>query len=170
MESTIYEYCSWSPPANVYPFGTHIAVVEVDKETGIVKILRYIAMDDVGRVLNPLIVEGQVQGGAVQGISQALLEEMVFDENGQPLTATLADYIIPSTYTAPIVESYRTETPTPVNPLGLKGVGEAGTIAATPAIAGAVEDALSDYGAVVERLPLTPNYVWSLMNPAARDG
>lgn len=168
MEPTLYEYCAWSPPANVYPFGTHVAMVEVDKETGAVKVLRYIAVDDVGKVLNPLIVEGQVQGGALQGISQALLEEMVFDENGQPLTATLADYLIPSTDTAPNVRSFRTETPSPVNPLGVKGVGEAGTIAGTPVIVSAVEDALTPYGAIVTKLPLSPANVWSLMHASKK--
>ncbi len=164
MEATLYEYCAYAPPDNVFPFGTHVAVVDVDKETGLVKILKYVAVDDVGKVLNPLIVEGQVQGGALQGIAQALLEEIVYDENGQLLTSTLSDYLIPSTDTAPMIECYRTETPSPHNPLGLKGVGEAGTIAATPAIANAVEDALSPYGATVEKIPLTPANVWSLIN------
>ncbi|HXW36392.1 MAG TPA: xanthine dehydrogenase family protein molybdopterin-binding subunit [Nitrososphaerales archaeon] len=163
MEATLYEYCAYAPPDNVFPFGTHLAMVDVDRETGKVKILKYVAVDDVGKVLNPLIVEGQVQGGALQGISQALLEEIVYDENGQLLTATLSDYLIPSTDTAPTIECYRTETPSPNNPLGLKGVGEAGTIAATPVIANAVEDALTPYHAFVEKLPLTPSYVWSLM-------
>jgi aerobic carbon-monoxide dehydrogenase large subunit len=163
MEASLYEYCAFAPPENTFPFGTHVAMVEVDGETGKVKILKYVAVDDVGKVLNPLIVDGQVQGGAVQGISQALLEEIVYDENGQLLTATLSDYLIPSTDTTPNIECYRTETPSPYNPLGVKGVGEAGTIAATPAIANAVEDALAPFGATVEKLPLTPAYVWSLM-------
>jgi aerobic carbon-monoxide dehydrogenase large subunit len=163
MEASLYEYCAYAPPENVFPFGTHVAMVEVDRETGKVRVLKYVAVDDVGRVLNPLIVEGQVQGGVLQGISQALLEEIVYDDDGQLLTATLADYLIPSTDTAPNVECYRTETPSPVNPLGVKGVGEAGTIAATPAIANAVEDALAPFGATVRKLPLSPSYVWSLM-------
>jgi len=136
----------------------------VDRGTGIVKILKYVAVDDVGKVLNPLIVEGQVHGGVLQGVSQALLEQMVYDENGQPLTATLSDYLIPSTDTAPLIETYRTETPSPLNPLGVKGVGEAGTIAAPPAIVNAVEDALSPLRVTVQKIPLTPNYVWSLIN------
>ena len=138
-------------------------MVEVDRETGATKVLKYVAVDDVGRVLNPLIVEGQVQGGVIQGISQAFLEQIVYDEDGQLLTSTLSEYLIPSTDTSPTIECYRTETPSPLNPLGLKGVGEAGTIAATPTVANAVEDALSSYGVTVERLPLTPSYVWSLM-------
>jgi len=163
MDPSLYEYCAFAPPGNVFPFGTHVAMVEVDKETGATKVLKYVAVDDVGRVLNPLIVEGQVQGGVVQGISQALLEQIVYDEDGQLLTSTLSEYLIPSTDTSPMIECYRTETPSPLNPLGLKGVGEAGTIAATPTVANAVEDALSPFGVTVERLPLTPSYVWSLM-------
>ncbi|HUI85771.1 MAG TPA: molybdopterin cofactor-binding domain-containing protein, partial [Nitrososphaerales archaeon] len=164
MEPTIYEYCAYAPPATVYPFGTHVALVEVDRETGQVKILKYVAVDDAGRILNPLVADGQIQGGTLQGISQALLEEIVYDENGQLLTATLSDYPIPSTDTAPDIENYRTVTPTPLNPLGVKGVGEIGTIGATPAIANAVEDALSPFGVTVEKLPLTPTNVWSLFH------
>jgi carbon-monoxide dehydrogenase large subunit len=162
MEATLFEYCAFAPPGNTFPFGTHVAMVEVDRKTGMVKILKYVAVDDVGKVINPLIVEGQVQGGALQGIAQALLERVVYDEEGQNLTSTLSDYLIPSIDWAPVVESYRTETPSPLNPLGVKGVGEAGTIAATPAIANAVEDALSPFGAEITRLPLTPEYVLSL--------
>jgi aerobic carbon-monoxide dehydrogenase large subunit len=163
MEATLYEYCAFAPSGNAFPFGTHVAMVEVDKDTGVVKILKYVAVDDVGKVLNPLIVEGQIDGGVLQGISQALMEQVVYDERGQLLTATFADYLIPSTDTAPTIESYRTETPSPANPLGVKGVGEAGTIAATPTIVNAVEDALKPFGARVEKLPLTPSYVWELM-------
>jgi len=168
MEPTLFEYSAYAPPGDVFPFGTHVALVEVDPDTGMVKVLKYVAVDDVGRVLNPLIVEGQVHGGVLQGISQALLEQLVYDENGQLLTATLSDYQIPSTDTAPTVESYRTETPSPNNPLGLKGVGEAGTIAATPAIVSAVEDALSSFGVEIDRIPLTPAYVRSLMKKSEK--
>ena len=170
MEATLYEYCAFAPSGNTFPFGTHVAMVEVDKETGIVRVLKYVAVDDVGKVINPLIVEGQVHGGVLQGISQALLEQMVYDENGQNLTSTLADYLIPSIDSAPLVESYRTETPSPVNPLGVKGVGEAGTIAATPAIVNAVEDALSPLGVEIRSLPLTPAYVHSLIASAKFKG
>ena len=163
MEATLFEYSAYSPSGNVYPYGTHIAMVEVDKETGLVKIQKYVAVDDVGRVINPLVVEGQVHGGVVQGIGQALLEHVVYDENGQLLTSTLADYIIPSSDTSPDIQWYRTETPTPSNPLGVKGVGEAGAIAATPTIVNAVEDALQDYRVVVEKMPLTPDYVRGLI-------
>jgi carbon-monoxide dehydrogenase large subunit len=163
MESTLYEYCAYAPPGEVFPFGTHVAMVEVDRETGATKVLKYVAVDDVGKVLNPLIVEGQVQGGAMQGIAQALLEQIVYDEDGQLLTGTLGEYLIPTADSSPMVESYRTETPSPFNPMGLKGVGEAGTIAATPAVVNAVEDALSPFGATITKLPLTPQYLWSLM-------
>ncbi len=168
MEASLYEYCAFAPPGNTFPFGTHLAMVEVDKETGKVKIIKYVAVDDIGKVLNPLIVDGQVQGGVLQGISQALLEGIVYDDNGQLVTSTLSDYHIPVADTAPSMECYRTETPSPFNPLGAKGVGEAGTIAATPVIANAVEDALSPFEATVEKLPLTPSYIWSLMR-AGRD-
>ncbi len=163
MEPTIYEYCAYAPSSNVFPFGTHIAMVEVDRETGLVKVLKYFAVDDVGNVLNPLIVEGQVQGGVLQGIAQALLERIVYDDNGQLLTSTLSEYLIPSTDTAPIIRCFRTETPSPANPLGAKGVGEAGTIAATPTIMNAVEDALSPFSATIAKMPLTPEYVLSLI-------
>lgn len=163
MEATLFEYCAYAPPKMVYPFGTHITMVEVERETGMVKILKYVAVDDAGRILNPLVADGQVQGGTLQGISQALLEEIVYDENGQLLTSTLSDYPIPSTDTAPNIETYRTVTPTPLNPLGVKGIGEVGTIGATPAIVNAVEDALSPFGVTIEKLPLTPAYVWSLI-------
>src|SRR2546428_13561256 len=139
MEATLYEYCAYAPLGNAFPFGTHVTMVEVDRGTGIIKILKYVAVDDVGKVLNPLIVEGQVHGGVLQGVSQALLEQMVYDENGQPLTATLSDYLIPSTDTAPSIESYRTETPSPLNPLGVKGGGAAGTIGGIPGICKQVE-------------------------------
>jgi len=163
MEATLYEYTAYAPPDNAYPFGTHVALVEVDKETGMVKVLRYVAVDDAGKVVNPLIVEGQVHGGVLQGISQALLEQIVYDENGQLLTSTLADYLIPTSDNSPPIESYMTETPSPNNPLGVKGVGEAGTIGATPTIVNAVEDALSPFGAEILRIPLTPEYVKSLI-------
>lgn len=163
MEPTLYEYAAYAPPDNVYPFGTHVALVEVDRDTGMVKVLKYVAVDDAGKVLNPLIVEGQVHGGVLQGISQALLEQVVYDENGQMLTSTLADYLIPTSDNSPPIESYRTETPSPNNPLGVKGVGEAGTIGATPTIVNAVEDALSPFGAEILRMPLTPEYVKSFI-------
>lgn len=163
MEPTLYEYTAYTPPDYLFPYGTHIAVVEVDRETGEVKVLKYFAVDDVGKVINPLLVEGQVHGGIMQGAGQALLEQVVYDASGQPLTQGFAEYMLPSTQTMPNIEWARTETPTPRNPLGVKGVGEAGTIAATPTIVNAVEDALSDFKVTIDRMPLTPEYILGLM-------
>jgi carbon-monoxide dehydrogenase large subunit len=162
MEPTLYEYAAYAPKSNAFPFGTHIAFVEVDKETGYVKILKYFAVDDVGRVLNPLVAEGQVHGGVVQGIGQAMLEEMKYDESGNCLTSTYADYLIPDATMVPEIRWERTETPTDANILGIKGIGETGTIAATPAVVNAVEDAFA--GRVrVSLMPLSPSNVWNLI-------
>lgn len=163
MEPTLFEYTAFAPPNYTFPFGTHIAMVEVEKETGVVKILKYFATDDCGKILNPMIVEGQVHGGVTQGIGQAVLEEIVYDENGQLLTSTLADYVIPSAESLVDIVWNRTETPTYANPLGVKGIGEAGAIASTPVIVNAVEDALSPYDVTVERMPLRSDYVRSLI-------
>jgi carbon-monoxide dehydrogenase large subunit len=163
MEPTLFAYTAYAPPNYTFPFGTHIAVVEVDKETGFVKLKKYFGIDDCGKLINPMLVEGQFQGGVVQGAGQALIEEIVYDENGQLLTSTLADYQIPASDTMPVMVWARTETPTYANPLGVKGIGEAGSIAATPAIVNAVEDALSVYGVVVEKMPVRPDYILSLI-------
>jgi carbon-monoxide dehydrogenase large subunit len=168
MEPTLFEYTAYAPPNYTFPFGTHLAVVEVDRETGVVKVLKYFAIDDCGKLLNPMLVEGQVQGGVMQGAGQALMEELVFDDNGQLLTSTLADYLLPSADTMPEIVWARTETPTYANPMGVKGIGEAGTIAATPVIVNAVEDALSEYGVVVEKMPLRSDYVRSLIRDAKK--
>jgi len=167
MESTIYEYAAFAPPTNAFTFGTHIAVVEVDKETGAVTILKYTAVDDCGNLLNPMIVEGQAIGGIVQGIGQALLEEVIYDGDGNLLTTTLGDYAIPSIMVVPSIAWDNTVTPTPANPLGVKGIGEAGATAGTPTIVNAVEDALSPYGLVIEKMPLKPDYVKSILDGAA---
>jgi carbon-monoxide dehydrogenase large subunit len=143
-----------------FPFGAHVAVVEVDTETGAVHLLRHVAVDDCGRVLNPLLVEGQVHGGVAQGVAQALFEEFAYDEEGNPLTATLADYLVPSAAELPSIETGRTETPSPLNPLGAKGVGESGTIGATPAVHNAVIDALAHLGVRHIDMPTTPERVW----------
>jgi carbon-monoxide dehydrogenase large subunit len=168
MESTLFEYTAYAPPNFTFPFGTHLAVVEVDRETGVVKLLKYFAIDDCGKVLNPMLVEGQVHGGVAQGLGQAMLEELLYDENGQLLTSTLADYLIPSADTIPEMVWARTETPTYANPMGVKGIGEAGTIAATPVLVNAVEDALSEYGVVVEKMPLRSDYIKSLIRGAKK--
>ena len=163
MEPTLFAYTAYAPPNFTFPFGTHVAVVEVDRETGAVKLLKYFAIDDCGKLLNPMLVEGQVHGGVVQGAGQALMEELIYDENGQLLTSTLADYLLPSSDTMPEIVWARTETPTYANPMGVKGIGEAGTIAATPVIVNAVEDALSEYDVVVEKMPVRSDYIRSLI-------
>jgi len=150
----------FEPPNCTYPFGTHIVAVEVDRDTGQVKILKYIAVDDCGKQVNPLLVEGQVQGGIAQSIGAALMEKTVYDENGQLLTGEFMDYAIPRATDIPDYVLGSTETPSPSNPLGVKGVGEAGTIGATPAIANAVVDALSPLGIRHLDLPFTPERVW----------
>ncbi len=146
-----------------FPFGTHLAVVEVDTETGKVELQRIIACDDAGRILNPLLVDGQVHGGLAQGIAQALFEEVRYDEDGNPLTGTFIDYTIPSAAEFPMFERIEMETPTPLNPLGAKGIGESGTIGSTPAVQNAVIDALQHLGVVHIDLPLTPIKVWEAL-------
>ncbi len=142
-----------------YPFGTHVSVVEVDLETGEVTILRHVSVDDCGRILNPMLVRGQVHGGTAQGLAQALYEEMLYDEWGTPLTGNLAAYAIPAATELPAYESAHTETPTDLNPLGVKGIGESATIGSTPAVHNAVVDALSHLGVRHLDLPLTPERV-----------
>lgn len=154
----------FEPKNFTFPFGTHICVVEIDKETGETKFLRYVAVDDCGKVINPLLVDGQIHGGIVQSIGQALYEEVVYDEQGQLITGELMDYAIPRASQLPWFELDRTETPSPVNPLGVKGVGEAGTIGATPAIVNAIVDALSPYGVKHLDMPVRPEKVWRLIN------
>ncbi len=143
-----------------YPFGAHVAVVELDSETGLITLDRFIAVDDAGRVLNPLIAEGQRHGGIAQGAAQALCEEMVYDDDANPLTTTFADYTFISACELPSFELVAMETPTPVNPLGAKGVGESGTIGSTPAVQNAVVDALSPWGVRHLDMPATPQRVW----------
>jgi carbon-monoxide dehydrogenase large subunit len=168
MEPFLDDITYYDPPNCTFPFGTHIAVVEVEADTGQVHLRRYIAVDDVGKVINPMIVDGQVHGGIAQGIAQALWEGAVYDENGQLLTGTLTEYAIPKAEFFPRFETERTETPSPVNPLGVKGVGEAGTIASTPAVVNAVVDALSPLGIKHIDMPLTPERVWRVLS-AAKD-
>jgi carbon-monoxide dehydrogenase large subunit len=142
--------------------GAHAAVVAVDTETGVVDVLRYAAVHDCGREINPLIVEGQVRGGIAQGIGGALYEEVRYDDEGQLLSGTLADYLVPTAEEVPSVLLESRETPSPLNPLGLRGVGEGGAIAPPAVIANAVEDALAEHDAVVRRTPLTPEVVHGL--------
>ena len=153
----------WEPPNFAFPFGAHIVVSEVDPETGEVAIKRYLAVDDCGKVINPLLVDGQVHGGVAQGLGQALYEQVVYDDTGQLITGEYMDYALPKAAMVPTIETDRTETPSPVNPLGVKGVGEAGTIAASPAVVNSVVDALSHLGVRHIDMPLTPEKIWKLV-------
>jgi carbon-monoxide dehydrogenase large subunit len=158
----------FDPPNFVYPFGAHIAVVQVDAETGEIALKRYIAVDDCGRVINPMIVEGQIHGGIAQGVGQALWEGAVYDDQGQLLTGSMMDYAVPKAEFFPKFELAMTETPTSVNPLGVKGIGETGTIASTPAVYNAVADALAPLGVKTINMPLTPERVWRAIREARR--
>jgi carbon-monoxide dehydrogenase large subunit len=161
------EATSFYDPSNfTWPFGSHVAVVEVDPETGVIKLRRYIAVDDCGRVINPLLVDGQIHGGLAQGIAQALFEEAVYDENGQLISGSLMDYAVPKADDLLNFELDRTETPSPVNALGVKGVGEAGTIASSAAIVNAVVDALAPFGVKHLDMPLKPERVWQAIQQA----
>ena len=161
--------CFFDPPGFVHPFGAHAAIVEVDAETGRIEILRYVAVDDCGKVINPTLADGQVHGGIVQAIGQALLERIEFGNDGQPLTTSLLDYALPTAAEVPDLELDRTETPSPVNSLGAKGIGEAGTIAGTPAMVNAVTDALRPLGVGFLNMPLSPQAVLEALRDAARD-
>jgi aerobic carbon-monoxide dehydrogenase large subunit len=169
MEPNLTAETSYDPPNFTFPFGTHVCVVEVDEETGQVHLLRYVAVDDCGNQVNPLVVEGQVHGGIVQGLAQALFEEAVYDENGNLLTSTLADYLVPSAAELPSFTLDSTVTPSPSNPLGAKGVGEAGTIAAAQAAINAIVDALRPLGVTDIRMPASPQRVWTAIQ-SARSG
>jgi carbon-monoxide dehydrogenase large subunit len=158
----------WEPPNFAFPFGAHIVVSEVDRDTGHVEIKRYIAVDDCGNIINPLLVDGQVHGGVVQGLGQALYEQAVYDDNGQLITGELMDYAIPRASMIPWIESSHTTTPSPVNPLGVKGVGEAGTIGCSPAVVNSVVDALSHLGVRHIDMPMTPEKLWNLVHPGGQ--
>jgi len=160
------DFSSFYDPTNfTYPFGCHIAIVEVDAETGKVSLKRFIAVDDVGNVINPMIVDGQIHGGLAQGIGQALLEGIAYDENGQLVTGSYMDYAMPRADDLPSFEIDRTVTPCPHNPLGVKGAGEAGCIGSTPAVVNAVMDALAPFGVIKNlEMPLTPQRVWRAMH------
>jgi carbon-monoxide dehydrogenase large subunit len=154
----------WEPTNFTFPFGAHIVVSDIDRDTGAVSIRRYIAVDDCGNILNPLIVDGQVHGGVAQGLGQALWEEAVYDDNGQLVTGEFTDYVMPKAHMMPWIESSHTTTPSPVNPLGVKGVGEAGTIGCSPAVVNSVVDALSTLGVKHIDMPLTPEKLWKLIH------
>jgi aerobic carbon-monoxide dehydrogenase large subunit len=156
----------YSMPKLTFCYGSHLALVGVEVEKGHVRLLRLVAADDAGRVINPLLAEGQRHGAIAQGVGQALYEEMTYDDNGNPLTATLADYTLPSSADLPSFELLSRETPTPNNPLGAKGIGEAGTIGSVPAVQNAVIDAVSHLGVRHIDLPLTPERVWRAIKEA----
>lgn len=166
VEPNLEASSHYDPPNFTFPFGTHLAVLEVDTETGKAELVRYVAVDDCGNQVNPLIVEGQVHGGIVQGAAQALWEEAVYDSEGNLLGSTLLDYLVPSAAEVPSFELDRTVTPSPTNPMGVKGVGETGTIAAAPAVINAVVDALAPYGVRDVQMPASPERVWRAIYPA----
>jgi aerobic carbon-monoxide dehydrogenase large subunit len=168
MEPGLEATTFFEPPNFTFPFGTHICVVEVDCETGEVKLVKYLAVDDCGNVINPLLVEGQIQGGIVQSVGQAFFEEAIYDEQGQLVTGELTDYALPRAGDIPRMETASTVTPTPVNPMGVKGVGEAGTIGATPALVNAVVDALAPFGIRHVDLPIKRERVWQVIRKARR--
>jgi carbon-monoxide dehydrogenase large subunit len=154
-------------PGPTFPFGAHVAVVDVDLETGVVRLRRLVAVDDAGTVINPLLVEGQVHGGLAQGVAQALFEEVLYDGEGNPLTTSFADYSFPSAAELPSFDVVPMATPTPVNPLGAKGIGESGTIGSTAAVQNAVVDALAHLGVRHLDMPATPERVWRAISAAS---
>jgi carbon-monoxide dehydrogenase large subunit len=167
MEPSLDSEYTFDPENFSFPHGTHLAAMEVDTETGRVRLRSYVCVDDIGNVVNPLIVEGQMHGGLAQGISQALFEEATYDEQGTLTTGTFVDYTIPSAADLPSFNTDRTETPATSNPLGVKGVGEAGTIASTPAIVNGVIDAVRHLGVSEVRMPCTPQRVWRAIQEGA---
>jgi carbon-monoxide dehydrogenase large subunit len=160
IEPNLDSSASFDPEVYSYPHGTHLAALEVDTETGEVSIRKYVAVDDIGKVVNPLIVEGQVHGGVTQGIAQALFEEAVYDDNGTLITGSFVDYLVPTAADLIDFVTDRTESPAVSNELGAKGVGEAGTIASTPAIVNGILDALRPLGVTDIEMPCTPMRVW----------
>ena len=170
MEPNLYGHVAYDPPNFTFPFGTHVAVVDVDEETGRVDLVDYAAVDDCGIQVNPMIVEGQLHGGIVQGAAQALWEEASYDDDGTLLNPSLLDYMVPTAAEVPRFRLDHTVTPSPTNPLGVKGIGEAGTIAATPAVINAVVDALAHLGITDMEMPATPERVWSTIRAAKEAG
>jgi carbon-monoxide dehydrogenase large subunit len=166
LEPGLEETTFYDPENFVFPFGAHACVVDVDAETGKIKVVRYVAVDDCGPAINPMLIDGQVHGGIVHAIGQALYERIHYDEDGQLVTGTFVDYALPTAAELPSFETDRTETPSPVNSLGVKGVGEAGTIAASPAVTNAVIDALRPLGIDYINMPLTPMRVWEAIEEA----
>jgi carbon-monoxide dehydrogenase large subunit len=166
MEPYLDETAYYDTPNCTWPFGTHIALVEVDEETGEIELKRYVAVDDVGKKINPMIVDGQLHGGIAQGVGQALWERAVYSDDGQLLSGSMMDYALPRASWLPSFELDETVTPSPVNPIGVKGVGEAGCIASTAAVANAVNDALAPLGITHLDMPFTAQTVWRAMQSA----
>jgi carbon-monoxide dehydrogenase large subunit len=164
MEPGLSEEAFFEPTNNTYPFGCHISMLEIDRETGEPKLLKLVAVDDAGNLINPLIVEGQIHGGLAQGIGQAMIEEAVYDESGQLVTGSFMDYALPRASDFPRFELHSTVTPTPINPLGAKGVGEAGTLGSTPCIVSAAVDALSEFGVTHIDMMLRPEKLWRIIH------
>lgn len=166
LEPNLEAHVSYDPPNFSWPFGTHMCVVEVDVETGEVEVLQYVAVDDCGNQVNPMIVDGQVHGGVIQGLAQALYEEAVYDDEGNLKTSTLAEYLVPAASDVPPITLGHTITPSPSNPLGVKGIGEAGTIGSAPAVINAIVDALSGLGVRDVTMPASPQNVWKAIAAA----
>jgi carbon-monoxide dehydrogenase large subunit len=167
MEPGLDAEADFETPDSSYPFGAHVAVVEVDVETGLSRLVRHVTVDDSGKILNPLLAEGQIHGGIAQGVAQALYEEMAYDEDGNCVTGSLVSYALPTASELPLFETARTETPSPLNPLGAKGIGESGAIGATPAVWNAVVDAVSHLGVDHIEMPATPQRVWEAIRAAS---
>jgi carbon-monoxide dehydrogenase large subunit len=163
LEPGLSDEAFYEPGNNTYPFGCHISMIEIDRETGEPTLVKFVAVDDAGNLINPLIVEGQIHGGLAQGIGQAMIEEAVYGDDGQLLTGSLMDYAIPRAIDFPPFELQATVTPTPVNPLGAKGVGEAGTLGSTPCIVSAAVDALSEFGVKHIDMMLRPEKLWRII-------
>ena len=170
LEPNLEAQVTYDPPNFSWPFGTHMCTVEVDTETGQVDVLQYVAVDDCGVQVNPLIVDGQVHGGVVQGLAQALYEEAVYDDDGNLKTSTLAEYLVPAASDVPSITLGHTVTPSPTNQLGVKGIGEAGTIGAAPAVINAIVDALSGLGVTDVPMPASPQNVWKAIQAASNQG
>jgi carbon-monoxide dehydrogenase large subunit len=166
MSPGLDETSFYDPNNFVFPFGAHACVVDVELDTGKVKVVRYVAVDDCGPAINPMLIDGQVHGGIAHAIGQALYEHIEYDEEGQLVTGTFVDYALPTAAEMPMFETDRTETPSPVNSLGVKGIGEAGTIAASPAVTNAVIDALRPHGVTYLNMPLTSERVWRAIEEA----
>jgi carbon-monoxide dehydrogenase large subunit len=166
LEPGLEETSFYDPENFVFPFGAHACILDVDAETGKVKVVRWVAVDDCGNAVNPMLIDGQVHGGVVHAIGQALYERVHYDEDGQLVTGTFVDYALPTAAELPSFETDRTETPSPVNALGVKGVGEAGTIAGSPAVTNALIDALRPLGVSYINMPLTPMRVWEAISEA----